>query len=87
MVGGLKLIMQSLPVATECAGAMVSISVKQSVTALHLTEDVWIIFGLPDGQTKRHRHQAVPPPLAVSALFDEEVGVHSVEAIGEVPGT
>ena len=77
----LKLIMQSLPVATKHASArrpVMSFVVEHARTTTHRTL-VTLAVGhwLLDRQPKRRRHQSAPPPLAATAPIVKEVGVHA----------
>jgi len=83
---GLKLIMQSMDVASQpaCARrAMVAMVVEQVVAAaaLHGTAFLRDVIRLPGGEAKGRRHQGAPAPLAALALVVEEVGVHSMRGV------
>jgi len=82
---GLKLIMQSMDVASQpaCARrAMVAMVVEPIVVgaALHGTEFLRDVIRLPGEEAKCRRHQGASAPLAALALVVEEVGVHANDA-------
>ena len=77
----LKLIMQSLPVATKHASArrpVMSFVVEHARTTTHRTL-VTLAVGrwLLDRQPKRRRHQSAPPLMSATAPTVKEVGVHA----------
>ena len=83
---GLKLIMQSMDVASQQARAyrtMVAMVVEHVVAApaLHGTAFLRDFIRLPGGEAKGRRHQGAPAPLAALALVVEEVGVHSMRGV------
>ena len=77
----LKLIMQSLPVATKHASArrpVMSFVVELARTTTHRTH-VTLAVGrwLLDRQPKRRRHQSAPPLMSAPTPTVKEVGVHA----------